>query len=119
MTFEKAALKSAAAGITTAAMVSVNSQPDAVQKGFLAAACLGSVEFLPVEKIPILNANKAIADVFVATILYCCIEPIAIGSGQAMLPQFLTMFASFTLASYGTDVVFSAEKAAKRVINVQ
>lgn len=119
MGFEKSLMKAGAAGIVTAAMVSVNNQPDAVQKGLLAGACLGGTEFLPIEKIPVLNANKAVADVFVATLLYCIIEPIAIGSGQAILPQFLTIFASFTLASYGTDVIFSAEKTVKRTINVQ
>lgn len=118
MGFEKSMIKAGAAGIVTATMTSVNGQPDAVQKGILAAACLGGTEFLPVEKIPVINANKAVADVFVATLLYCIIEPIAIGSGQAVLPQFLTVFASFTMASYGTDVIFSADKAIKKQINV-
>lgn len=118
MGFEKSMIKAGAAGIVTATMASVNGQPDAVQKGILAAACLGGTEFLPVEKIPVINANKAVADVFVATLLYCIIEPIAIGSGQAVLPQFLTVFASFTMASYGTDVIFSADKAIKKQINV-
>lgn len=118
MGFEKSLMKAGAAGIVTATMVSVNGQPDAVQKGLLAAACLGGTEFLPIEKIPILNANKAIADVFVSTLLYCILEPIAIGSGQALLPQFLTIFASFTMASYGTDVLFSAEKAVKKTISI-
>lgn len=118
MGFEKSLMKAGAAGIIVATMASVNGQPDAVQKGLLGAACFGGTEFMPVEKIPVLNANKAVADVFVATLLYCIIEPIAIGSGQALLPQFLTVFASFTMASYGTDVIFSAEKAVKRTISV-
>jgi hypothetical protein len=119
MGFEKSVLKSAAAGAVIATMASANNQPDAVQKGLLAAACLGGTELMPIEKIPVISANKAVADVFVATVIYCIIEPIAIGSGQALLPQFLTVFAGMTMASYGTDVVFSADKAAKRVINVQ
>lgn len=111
-------MKAGASGIVTAAMVSVNGQADAVQKGLLAGACLAATEFLPIEKIPVINANKAVADVFVATLLYCIIEPMVIGSGQAVLPQFLTMIASYTLASYGTDVVFSAERAVKKSIHV-
>lgn len=118
MGFEKSLMKAGAAGIVTATMASVNGQADAVQKGLLAAACLGGTEFMPIEKIPVLNANKAVADVFVATLLYCIIEPLAIGSGQAVLAQFLTIFASFTMASYGTDVLFSADKAIKKTINV-
>jgi len=111
-------MKAAAAGITVATMASVNGQADAVQKGILATACLGATEFAPIEKIPVLNSNKAVADVFVATLLYCIIEPIAIGSGQALLPQFLTIFASYTMTSYGTDVLFSADKVIKKSISI-
>lgn len=118
MTFEKSLMKAGASGIVVATMAAVNNQADAPQKGILAAACLGATEFMPIEKIPVINANKAVADVFVATLLYCIIEPIAIGSGQALLPQFLTVFASYTMASYGTDVLFSADKAIKKTISI-
>lgn len=116
--FEKSLMKAGAAGIVVATMASTNGQPDAVQKGLLAAGCLGGTEFIPVEKIPVLNANKAVADVFVATALYSILEPFIIGSGQAVLPQFLTIFASMTMASYGTDVLFAGEKAVKKQINI-
>lgn len=116
MTFEKQLYKALAAGGLQAAVGFGSGAADPFEKGLLAAVSLAATEYLPIESIPVINAEKQMADAIVAAILYVGAERIVIGSGPELLPALLSSIAIMTTASYGVDVLTKGSQVIKRQV---